>query len=114
MMARMNKLVGLWTAEFGSTLGISGSGVVVFRETELMGGDNGFYYRGTYSVEGSAVEAILQAIPFDLTHPSIFATLGKEVELKLSGQISDTTILAHGFLVQDPSKQLGVKLTRRF
>jgi hypothetical protein len=37
----VNEMEGLWTAEFGSSVGIFGGGVVVFHEGKIMGGDNG-------------------------------------------------------------------------
>jgi hypothetical protein len=45
---------GLWTAEFGSSVGMFGSGVVVFHEGKIMGGDNGYFYLGTYELNGNA------------------------------------------------------------
>ena len=43
---------GLWTVEFGSSTGMFGGGVAVFREGKIPGGDGLYYYVGQYSLTG--------------------------------------------------------------
>lgn len=40
----------LWTVTFGSNLGMSGAGVVVFETGRLFGGDPDYIYLGKYDV----------------------------------------------------------------
>jgi hypothetical protein len=39
---------GLWAVEFLSPAGASGTGVVVFRDGQICGGDSSYYYYGEY------------------------------------------------------------------
>jgi T3SS negative regulator,GrlR len=50
-------LDGLWTAEFGSSTGMFGSGVAVFADGKILGGDNLYYYTGEYKLQGNALQA---------------------------------------------------------
>ena len=48
-------LDGLWIAQFTGKE-VSGSGVVVFSNGKLFGGETGFYYIGTYESDGKSVK----------------------------------------------------------
>jgi hypothetical protein len=105
---------GLWTAEFGSTTGISGGGVVVMQGGRLLGGDGGYYYHGDYAVKEASITASLSATPFNLGMESVFATLAKELKIELKGVIiSKDQILAQGKVADLPGLLMGVKLTKR-
>jgi hypothetical protein len=39
---------GLWTIEFGSHAGLFGSGVAVLRDGKIEGGDDSYFYLGSY------------------------------------------------------------------
>ena len=47
---------GLWTVEFISTLNRSGKGVLVLNNGKIFGGDEGYYYSGTYQTNGNKIE----------------------------------------------------------
>jgi hypothetical protein len=106
---------GLWTIEFGSTAGRFGAGVVVLRDGIIMGGDNGYFYLGTYELLGPReFEAVLNVTPFVEGIESVFLTLGRNIQLKLSGALtSDGHATARGYPVAMPDFALGVKLVRR-
>lgn len=105
---------GLWTAEFGSTTGIFGGGVAVFRDGEVLGGDSTYYYIGKYTLNGNALEAVLKISPFIQGAQSVFGTVGQEFVLKLTGSLSDPNhVLAQGAADGMPGLTFGAKLTRR-
>jgi hypothetical protein len=105
---------GLWTAEFGSSLGDFGGGVVFFRDGRLAGGDNGYFYLGEYAVEGTTLRATLRIAPFIKDHQSVFHTIGRELDLELVGRLTDQKhAIAQGIARGIPDVKIGVKLTKR-
>jgi len=106
---------GLWTVEFGSNTGRFGAGVVVFHEGRVMGGDNGYFYRGTYALVGvNEFRATIDVTPFVDGIESVFNTLGRNLRLVLTGTIADGAhATAQGHPLTMPNLALGVKLTKR-
>jgi len=78
---------GLWTAEFGSTTGIFGGGVAVFRDGKILGGDATYYYVGEYKLTGNTFLATLKVSPFIEGALSVFKTVGTDLTLELSGSL---------------------------
>jgi hypothetical protein len=105
---------GLWTAEFGSTAGIFGGGVVIFRDGKIMGGDGSYYYTGQYTLTGNTFIATLKAAPFIDGAESVFRTVGQELTYELVGSITkEGHAVAQGHPKGMPNLKLGVKLTKR-
>jgi hypothetical protein len=85
-MAETEKqLDGLWTAEFGSSVGVSGGGVVVFQGGQILGGDNAYFYAGSFQFNGGSFKATLRVSPFLNGVESVFRTIGKDLTLELTG-----------------------------
>jgi hypothetical protein len=91
-------------SEFGSNTGRFGAGVVVFHEGRVMGGDNGYFYRGTYALVGvNEFRATIDVTPFV-----------DGIRLVLTGTIADGAhATAQGHPLTMPNLALGVKLTKR-
>jgi hypothetical protein len=105
---------GLWTVEFGSSSGMFGGGVAVFRDGQILGGDGLYYYIGEYSLRGKSLTATIKTSPFIEGAESIFRTVGQELTLKLEGTlISDTGAIAQGHPEGRPELRFGAKLTKR-
>lgn len=104
---------GLWTAEFGSNLGIFGGGVIVLSNNIAMGGDGAYYYTGDYSIQGDTLRATLRVIPFVEGQQSVFGTTGQELTLNLVGNIRGDLIMAQGHPESMPNLRFAVKLTKR-
>ncbi len=105
---------GLWTAEFGSTTGMFGSGVAVFLDGKIMGGDNLYYYMGEYRLHGNAFEAILRISPFIGGAESVFKTVGQDLTLELAGSLAgEGRATAQGHPKEMPHLKFGVTLTKR-
>jgi T3SS negative regulator,GrlR len=105
---------GLWTAEFGSSTGISGGGVAVFREGKVWGGDATYYYIGDYALSGKAFKATLRISPFIEGAQSVFNTAGKDLTLELEGTLtSEGQAIAQGRPKGMPGLTFGAKLTKR-
>jgi len=105
---------GLWTAEFGSSTGIFGGGVAVFRDGKILGGDATYYYIGEYTLKGDSLKATLRISPFIEGAESVFKTAGRDLTLDLEGSLtSKDQAIAQGHPRGTPDLNFGAKLTRR-
>lgn len=105
---------GLWTAEFGSSAGMFGGGVAVFRDGEVLGGDGSYYYVGKYTLENRVLRATIAVRPFINGAESVFRTVGRELTLSLEGTVTDEAhATAQGQAQGVPNVKFGVKLTKR-
>jgi hypothetical protein len=105
---------GLWTAEFGSSTGIFGGGVAVFRDGTILGGDASYFYTGQYTLTGNAFRATLKVSPFIEGAESLFKTVGQDLTLELEGSVTEAgRATAQGYPTGMPHLKFGAKLTRR-
>ncbi len=105
---------GLWTAEFGSSLGMFGGGVVIFDEGTILGGDGTHFYVGEYVIEGESLTATLKVAPFIPGAESVFRSVGKGLTLDLEGSLlKGDQAIAQGRAREIPGLTFGVKLTKR-
>ena len=107
-------LNGFWTAEFGSSTGISGGGVALFDNGRILGGDGGYFYIGEYKETGNDFRATIRVSPFIKNHLSVFATVGRDITLDLTGSfVAEGQAIAQGQARELPGMRFGVKLTKR-
>jgi hypothetical protein len=105
---------GLWTVEFGSSTGISGGGVAVFRDGKIWGGDSTYFYIGEYALSGTTFKATLSISPFIEGAESVFKTVGRDVTLDLEGLLTSADqAIAQGHPRELPGLNFGAKLTKR-
>ena len=105
---------GLWTAEFGSSTGMFGGGVAVFRDGRIMGGDGTHYYLGEYRLHENMFVSKLTIFPFIPGAKSVFGTVGQILTLELTGVLSGADeATAQGYPVGMPQARFGVKLKKR-
>jgi hypothetical protein len=105
---------GLWTAEFGSSVGLFGGGAVVLQDGRIMGGDGSYYYLGEYTIDGLKFKATIRVSPFIAGAESAFKTAGRELTLDLAGTLTDEQhVVAQGGAREVPDVGFGVKLTKR-
>ena len=104
---------GLWTIEFGSSVGMYGGAVVFLENGKVMGGDSGYSYLGEFDMEGSNLRATIKASPFIADYENVFRTPG-ELTVEIVGLLTDEThAVAQGHPVGRPDLRLGMKLTKR-
>lgn len=96
---------GLWTVEFISTINRSGKGVAVFTKGRLLGGDEGYYYSGTYNVEGLRISGKVNVIRFDPQIISVFGNVD-HFTLTFSGDFNDYHLSAAATLDDNPKYQI--------
>jgi hypothetical protein len=103
---------GLWTVEFRGPLGIGG-GVVVLMKGQVLGGDSGYYYVGSFDEKDDKFNAKVQVKNFMPQSQSVFGGAG-DVDLNMTGKVQGGTISGAGSPANAPQAQIAVTLTRRF
>lgn len=105
---------GLWTAEFGTSNGMFGGGVVTFDHGKISGGDSWYYYVGEYHFDGGTFRATLRVVPFIEGAQTVFKTVGREITLDLEGSLIDEHhATGQGKAREIPDIKFGVKLTKQ-
>jgi hypothetical protein len=101
---------GLWIVQYEGTAGGDG-GVIVFVKGQVLGGDNGFVYTGTYQSDAKAVSARVLVRNFN---PTIGNVLGikRDFELTVQGAINGDVIKGSASLINHEGPGLVVKLTK--
>ena len=104
----------VWTAEFGSQDRF-GSGVIIFNNGKLSGGDNAYYYIGDYETSEDKFKAELLITPFMDESESIFNTINEPFKLILTGNFTDNNqhAVAKGHIKGRPQQKIYVRLTKR-
>ncbi|HEY3770990.1 MAG TPA: GrlR family regulatory protein [Candidatus Angelobacter sp.] len=105
---------GMWTAEFGSSTGGFGGGVVIIQGGKLMGGDGGYFYNGDFNVTNNAFQSKIEISPFIQDYPSVFNTVNQKFTLELTGSlINEHEMKGQGHTIELPDLQLGVRFVKR-
>lgn len=102
----------LYGIEFQSNLNDGGYGVVVLETGRILGGDSSFVFVGSYEVKNNTVYADVKCTNDRKLLQSIFGDIN-EFNLHLEGQPAHDEFILQGHMIEDPSKIIGVKLTRR-
>lgn len=106
---------GLWLVEFMSReQGTWGKGVTVLETGKILGGDSGYYYIGSYSVEHTTIEAEVKITQHFMGMQNIFHPLTNVTIVFNRQDIQgglDNKIL-QGVLRENPALTVGVKFTK--
>ena len=101
-------LDGFWTIIFNAGQNFNG-GVVFFRAGSIYGGDNSFYYLGTYKMFGRKLHGRVDCRAFAKNATNIFGTQLDHFVLDIEGNLEgDGSIAAVGSVPIAP--KLGVQL----
>lgn len=95
---------GLWSAQFyvpPSGTAIFGSGVVVFYDGSIKGGDSTYYYTGNYQIGNGQFTASVSIIHYSGPYNNVMGDAVKKTEVTLSG-----TPDSHEFEVSGSSPSL--------
>jgi hypothetical protein len=103
-------LDGLWIVEYHGPGGVGG-GVVVFTKGQVLGGDSGFAYVGSYEEKGDVLKAKVTTTQFDPNIQSVMGVPGNH-DLLIEGKIKNDTIEGTGALVTHPDSKIVVRLRR--
>lgn len=102
---------GLYKVEFRTQLGF-GFGVVVLQSGQLLGGDAGLYYFGTYQEDGDKLTANVKTNRHSRP-PGVQSVFGKDaVTIEIKGRIHGDNITATGTAQEAPGVTFDANLTR--
>src|SRR5271157_4366202 len=101
----MENLEGLWTVYF--RLGFFGTGVAVFKNNRLLGGDTYCYYDGNFTLQDNKVEATIRVVRFNLTGVTIFGNLDS-FNLSVSGDITGDEMQLNGKMLEQPDMKISI------
>ena len=105
-------LEALWTVDFITTSNIFGSGVAVLESGRIFGGDNQYYYLGTYELNARFLTADLEIKHFAGPGHSAFGPAAL-FNLRISGEVDQPVMELRGNIVEAPEKKIVMRLTRR-
>ena len=100
----------LWSIEFLDNNNNHGGGTAVFYKNQVLGGNNGFTYDGSYRLRKDIMYIDVYISRFKADVPGIYKD---EFELSVSGKFDDLEYIVTGSPVDDESLILAVKLRRR-
>ncbi len=100
---------GLWTIDFISTINLIGSGVLIMNQGRLLGGDQGFYYSGSYNrTPTNEFSAQIKVTRFKSDHISVFGNLG-QFTLNLQGTLHDRSFVGVASVKEQPSQKIRIE-----
>jgi len=101
---------GLWTIEFSSSTGF-GTGVVVFANGKILGGDAQYHYTGTYSEAGPRLMGEVVVRHYTGPLSNVFEQV-QSVRLTVEGSTSRDLITAQGYDPTMPQRRVSLRLRR--
>lgn len=103
---------GFYTVSFLSNFGFSGTGVAVFKDGKVYGGDSEMTYLGQYSVDSNEVSATL-AISKYSDHANLASVVGlNNFHLKIQGQLAALEFSLVGCVVEDSSRTITIHVKK--
>lgn len=99
----------LWSVEFVSEMSAEGGGVVVLEAKKILGGDNNYFYVGSYDLKDNNFNATIDVKHYHGECNPIFGRL-EEFILKLVGDYDEDEMLLTGNILEDPSRELHLRL----
>ena len=106
---------GLWSVYFssqGQVVDYRGAGVIVCETQRILGGDSEFFYLGDYEITNGTVRAKVKVTHYFGQGFSIFGP-ASQYTVVFEGVLAAREFVANGYVVEDPSKKVLVKLTKR-
>ena len=102
----------MYGLEFISNSNDGGYGVAILETGRILGGDSSFVYVGTYEVKNGLLTAKVKCTNDRNLMQSIFGDI-REFNLHLEGKPEYEKFILQGYMIENPSMKIGVKLTRR-
>lgn len=102
-------LDGIYHVTFSSNSNDFGQGIAVFKGDSVNGGDHGYLYTGTKSVQGGQFNSRLTIKQWNSSVQSVFGP-SKEFVLELNGAPSnDNGFLAQGHVAGQPEAKITIR-----
>lgn len=101
---------GFWTLQFQGPQGL-GTGVAVFVNGKVFGGDTGYTYQGTYTENGNNITARIRVANFNPAVTSVMGVVGN-FDLEIAGVLQGNTGNGTGSIPGRPG-QLRLTLSKK-
>jgi hypothetical protein len=101
---------GLWIVQFHGPQGV-GHGVVVLVRGQVLGGDSGFAYIGSYELKENAFKANVLVKNIDPAIPNVLGIPGN-FDLIIAGNLQGDEITGTGAWVKAPDSKIVVRLKK--
>lgn len=101
---------GLWIVQFHGPRG-DGGGVAVLMNGQVLGGDGGSTYTGTYDLSGNAFRARISVKNFDPAQPNVFGVPG-DLDLVIEAEKNGDSISGIGVLARAPDSRMALRLKK--
>jgi hypothetical protein len=101
---------GLWIVQFHGPQGVGG-GVAVFTKGQILGGDSGFTYAGTYDLKDNVLRGKVLVKNFDPAVPNVLGIPG-DFDLILDAKVEGNEIAGTGALAKLPDSKIVVRLRK--
>jgi uncharacterized protein DUF6680 len=95
----LDDMEGFWTLQFTGVQGW-GAGVITFMDGQILGGDEGYLYDGTYTRQGNGFVARVHVKQFVAGVPNVMGRT--EFDLEMTGTKQGNTITATGAIPGTP------------
>ena len=100
---------GIYRVTFSSSSNDFGDGIVVIKGDTINGGDHGYLYSGTKSIQGGQISSSLTIKQWNPSVQSIFGP-NKEFVLELSGDVSaDNGFVVHGHVAGHSQEKITIR-----
>ena|SRR2546421_10289603 len=99
---------GLWIVQFHGPQGVGG-GVVVLTKGQVLGGDSGFTYNGSYELKDEVFKAKVLVKNFDSAIPNVLGVPG-DFDLIVEGKLLGNKINGTASLATHPDAKMVVRL----
>jgi len=105
---------GVWSVVFGTANGDTATGVMVFDDERIAGGDSNFYYTGNYHCDGDAITAQVKVAHYGFSMRTLVGPIlrGATLHLNFRGHWSADSMTAEGRLEGAHSASVRCKLTK--
>ncbi len=101
-----------WTVAFESNFGLSGTGVAVFQNGKVFGGDAAMTYLGNYTTADGQIFAEVKVDKY-ATAPSTMSVVGLDhFTLKAGGLASERNLVLSGYVAGDPNRKISITASR--
>lgn len=99
----------LWSLEYVSGLSDEGGGVIVLENGRIIGGDNNYFYIGSYDLKNNKFNATIDVKHYSGSYNPIFGNMD-ELILKLDGKYDEDEMLLTGHVLEEPSLEVHIRL----
>jgi len=101
---------GLWIVQFHGPHGVGG-GVAVLTKGQILGGDSGFTYDGTYELKEDSLKARVAVKNFDSSIPNVLGVPGN-FDLLVDGVFRGDEFTGTGALAIAPDSKMVIRLKK--